>query len=186
MKLGGLLKENCLTVTLGPFERKVFTHHNCCWGPFESKVTYLYITAVAGPFESKVLYRCWWGAYWKRKPTYTLQLLIVVPLKTEHLHNAVAVGRPCQAEYLHIIVAVGDLFESRVAYLHITVAYCGPSESRVLIHNAVAVGRPCKAEYLHITVVVGGPFECRVLNYDVVRKILCERMINFSQKMRNI
>jgi len=66
-----------------------------------------------------------------------------------------------------------------------------------------AVGRPCKAEYLHITVVVGssfesrvaylniavalgGPFEGRVLNYDVVRKILYEYIINFSPNMRNI
>jgi len=71
------------------------------------------------------------------------------------------------------------------------------------LHNAVAVGHPCKAEYLHITVVVvgdpfksrvaylhlavalAGPFEGRVLNC-VVRKILYERKINFSPKMRNI
>ena len=35
MELGVPLKEKCLciTVTLGPFERKVFTHYNCCWGP---------------------------------------------------------------------------------------------------------------------------------------------------------
>jgi len=33
--LGGPLKEKslCITVTLGPFESKVFTHGNCCWGP---------------------------------------------------------------------------------------------------------------------------------------------------------
>jgi len=63
------------------------------------------------------------------------------------------------------------------------------------LHIAVAVGRPCKAEYLHITVIVGdlfesrvvylhiaGPFEGRVLNHDVVRKILYERIINFHQR----
>ena len=44
------------------------------------------------------------------------------------------------------------------------------------LHNTVAVGRSCEADYLHITVVVGGPFEGRVLNYDVVRKILYERI----------
>ena len=71
------------------------------------------------------------------------------------------------------------------------------------VHNAVAVGRPCKAEHLHITVVVGGlfksrltyvriaaalggPFEGRELDYDVVRKILYEWIINFSPKLRNI
>jgi len=38
MTLGGPLKEKCFcfTVTLGTFENKVFTHYNCCWGPFES------------------------------------------------------------------------------------------------------------------------------------------------------
>ena len=68
------------------------------------------------------------------------------------------------------------------------------------LHNAVAVGRPCKAEYLHVAVVIGGPFESRVdialalegpfegrvLNYDVVRKILYELIINNSPKIRNI
>jgi len=36
VKLGDPLKEKCLyiTVTLGPFEIKVFTHCNCCWGLF--------------------------------------------------------------------------------------------------------------------------------------------------------
>jgi len=33
----------------GPFESKVFAHYNCCWGPFESKVAYLYITVADGP-----------------------------------------------------------------------------------------------------------------------------------------
>jgi len=27
------LKEKCITVILGPFESKVFSHYNCCWGP---------------------------------------------------------------------------------------------------------------------------------------------------------
>jgi len=41
---------------------------------------------------------------------------------------------------------------------------------------------------VHITTAVGGPFESRVLNYeyDVVRKILFEGIINFSPKMKNI
>jgi len=39
----------------GPFERRVLTHYNCCWGLFESKG--YYITAVVGgPFESKEFY----------------------------------------------------------------------------------------------------------------------------------
>jgi len=49
VKLGGPLKEKCTTDTLGPFESKVFTHYNCCWGPFESKVAHLYIAVGVGP-----------------------------------------------------------------------------------------------------------------------------------------
>ena len=33
---------------------------------------------------------------------------------------------------------------------------------------------------------LGGPFEGRVLNYDVVRKIVYERIMFFSPKMKNI
>jgi len=52
----------------------------------------------------------------------------------------------------------------------------------------VVVGDPIgsRVGYLHTTVAVGGPFEGKVMNYDVVRKILFERIISFSPKMRNI
>ena len=44
MKLAGPWEEKCLyiTVTLGPFESKVFTHYNRCWGPLwkQSKILY--------------------------------------------------------------------------------------------------------------------------------------------------
>jgi len=43
--------------------------------------------------------------------------------------------------------------------------------------------RPC---HLHIVVALGGHFEGKLLNYDVVRKILYERIIHFSPKRRNI
>jgi len=106
--------------------------------------------------------------------------------------------------YLHIAFVIVGLFEG-VGLTHYS-CYCDPFESRVAyLYNAFAVGRPCKAEYLHITVVVGGPFENRVaylhihtavalggpfegrvLNCDVVRKILYERIINFSPKMTKI
>jgi len=35
VKLESTSKEKCLyiTVTLGPFESKAFTHYNCCFGP---------------------------------------------------------------------------------------------------------------------------------------------------------
>jgi len=41
-----------------------------------------------------------------------------------------------------------------------------------------------RAAYLHITVAVGGTFDCRALNHDL--KILYERVISFSTKMRKI
>jgi len=43
-----------------------------------------------------------------------------------------------------------------------------------------------KAEHLHITFAVGGPFEAIVLNYDLVQKILYERITSFSPKMRKL
>ena len=55
--------------------------------------------------------------------------------------------------------------------------------------NTVAVGGlfESRVAYLHTAVTLGGPFEGRVLNYeyDVVRKILYERIIHFSPKTRN-
>jgi len=77
---------------------------------------------------------------------------------------------PLKAEYLHNTVAVGR--PCKAEYLHISVVVGGAFESRVA--------------YLHIAVTLGGPFEGRVLHYDVVRKILYKRIINFSPKMRNI
>jgi len=73
VKLEDPLKEKCLyiTVNLGPTESKEFTHCNCCWGSFESKVAYLHVTvavgshwkqgtlhitvSIGGHFESRVL-----------------------------------------------------------------------------------------------------------------------------------
>jgi len=58
VKVGGLLKEKCITVTLGPFESKIFTHYNCCWGPFESQAAHLYIAVAVGPLgkQGRLLY----------------------------------------------------------------------------------------------------------------------------------
>ena len=51
MKLGGPLKQKCITVSLGPFESKVFTHYNCCWGPLwmQSSLLIQYIAVAVGP-----------------------------------------------------------------------------------------------------------------------------------------
>jgi len=55
VKLGGPLKEKCITVILGPFESKVFSHYNCCWGPFSKQSSPLiHCSCCWAPFESKV------------------------------------------------------------------------------------------------------------------------------------
>jgi len=91
-------------------------------------------------------------------------------LNAEDFDITVAIVVPLKAEYLHNEVAVGH--PCKAEYLHFTVVVQGPFKSRVA--------------YLHIAVALGGPFEGRVLNYDAVRKILYEWIINFSPKLRNI
>ena len=53
MKLGGPLKEKCITVILGPFESKVFSHYNCCWGPlWKQSSPLIHCSYCWAPFES--------------------------------------------------------------------------------------------------------------------------------------
>jgi len=56
MKLGGSLKEKCITVTLGPLKARYLHITTAVGGRFENKVTHLYIAVAVGPFESKVGY----------------------------------------------------------------------------------------------------------------------------------
>jgi len=52
-----LLKEKCITVIFGPFESTVFSHYNCCWGPFwKQSSPLIHCSCCWGPFESKVGY----------------------------------------------------------------------------------------------------------------------------------
>jgi len=44
VNLGGPLKEKCITVSLGPFESKILTLYNCCWGPLWKQGRLLYFT----------------------------------------------------------------------------------------------------------------------------------------------
>jgi len=95
--------------------------------------------------------------------------------------------------HLHITAAVVGPFQTRY-FTHCS-CYWGSFESVVMslckteyLRNTVAVGGPFKSRVacLHIADALGGPFEGGVLNYDVVRKILYERITTFSSKMRNI
>ena len=70
VKLGGPLKEKCLciTVTLVPFESKVFTHYNCRWGRFENKVAYSYITVAVGPLWKQGTLHQWSPTFLRGDP----------------------------------------------------------------------------------------------------------------------
>jgi len=80
-EVGGPSKEKRLyiTVTLGPFESKVFTHCNCFCGLLWKQSTLHITVAIWGPFESVVslltYYICYCGPLGKRR-AYTLQLLL--------------------------------------------------------------------------------------------------------------
>jgi len=139
-------------------QSSLLVHYSCWWAPLKEGY-FAHTVAIGCTFESLVSLLTHCICYCGplwNRRTY-INVATAVPLKAEYLHNAVAVGRPCNAECLHITVVVWGPLESRVSYLHI-----------------------------HIAVALGGPFEGGVLNYDVVRKILYERVIIISPKMRNI
>jgi len=110
MKLGGPLKEKCvcITVTLGPFERQVFTHYNCCWEPLWKQSRPLQL--LLGPFESKVLYTL------QLKRTAGGKCLVCLPLNTP-LHMALTMifyenMKPIEHVLLHPVRVLSHLMSA--------------------------------------------------------------------------
>ena len=149
--------------------------------------------------QNKLLthYKGVWGPLWKES-VYTLQLLLGALLKVENFHITVAVGGLFQSKRLIHYSCSGPLWKPGTYTLKLLLGVPLKGEYLRILLGAVlkteyllitvVVGDPIgsRVGYLHTTVAVGGPFEGKVMNYDVVRKILFERIISFSPKMRNI
>jgi len=86
-EFGGSLDEKCvnITVTFGPFESKILTHYNCCWGPLWQQSSLLIHYSCCWALSKArhfTHYRCSWGPLWKgSEPTYALHLLFWASLK---------------------------------------------------------------------------------------------------------
>ena len=74
-----------ITVTLGPFESKVFTHCNCYWRPLWNKSRLrIHYSCCWALLKARYFahYGSYWGPLWKpSEPTYTLELSLWAPLK---------------------------------------------------------------------------------------------------------
>jgi len=71
VKLGDHLKEKHLyiTVNLGPFESKVFTHCNCCWEPLRKQSNLLIrYSCCWAPLKARHFthYSCYWRPLWRQ------------------------------------------------------------------------------------------------------------------------
>jgi len=105
VNLGRPLKEKCfcITVIVGHFQSKVFTHCNCCWEPHWKQCSLL-THDICRWASLKARYftycSCYCGSLWNRsEPTYTLHLPLWASLKAEYLHNALAVARLCTVKH---------------------------------------------------------------------------------------
>jgi len=128
VKLGGSLKEKCLwfTVTLGPFESKVFTHFNCCWGPLWKQSSLLiHYSCCWGPLKGRYFthFSCKGGARGKcltclplNRPLYiTLTVILYENMKPiEHvlLHPICVLSQvmcPCKHQCKVIFILLNTL-----------------------------------------------------------------------------
>ena len=154
------------SVTLGgPFERKVLVRYSNCgpfwkqaynywWGPFESKVAYVYNTVAVGPFTTAV-----WGSFAVGGHTATA-VVGFFKSKVACLYITVAVGPLWKQGTLHLTVAIGGPIESVVSlltnYLHLLL--CASLKASDL-HITVAIVVLLKAEYLYNAVSDGRPYK---------------------------
>jgi len=130
--------------------------------PFRAR--YLHITLdVGSPFERIVLTRysyCLWPL-WKQS-TYTLQLLLAASLKARNFTLPLLLVASLKARNftLHFLLGQGT------RYLHITIAFGGTFENRVMPHYNCCC-QPLGKQEFNITVAVWCPFQSKVLTpYD--------------------
>ena len=157
------------------------------WGCFETfpylhvrdagrglvKAEYLQIAvAVGGHFENRV-------------PTRAV--VTGGPFEGKVLMHYSCVFSPSTGTYLHITVSVGGPFESKVRVSYTLQLLFGPFESVVLTHYSCYWGAFWKHSTYTLQSLLRVPLKQRsILKYNEVRKILCERIISFSPKMRAI
>ena len=125
MRLGGPLKEKCITIILGPFESKVFSHYNCCWGSLLKQSSLLiHCSCYWAPFESKVgyfaHYSCKGGARGKCLACHHLNTPLYISL-TMILYEDT---KPIEPVLLHPICVLSHLmFASKHCNLKLSVYY---------------------------------------------------------------
>jgi len=139
-----------------PFESKVLTHYNCCWGPlWKQRCCTLQLLAEAS----------------LKARNFTLQFHLRAPLKARYFHITIGVWFPFESRVLThyscfkgplwkqgtytLLWLLGPLWKQGTKTLQLLL---GPLWQQGAYTLQLLLGAPLKAEYLHITFSFRGPF----------------------------